>query len=74
MTDDFKSMDLYEILTKPVLEMSDEELEKSIAVLREQRKVKISSTKGKTGLDLLLGKLTPQNARAILAQLEGEKK
>ena len=71
MSEEKSKMDLYEILTKSVLEMSDEELLEAMGAIREQRKVRIAATKAKSGLDLLLGKLTPANARAILQQLTG---
>ena len=72
MTDEIKKMDLYEIFTKPVAEMSDEELTEAVGIIREQRKLKIVSQKAKSGLDILLGKLTAANARVILEQLKAK--
>lgn len=67
-----KNMDLYEILTKPVAEMSDDELLAAVGTIREQRKIKISSSKQKSALDLLLGRITPENARILLAQMNAK--
>jgi len=62
--------DLLQIFTKPIDEMSDEELHTTLASLRGLRsKVRIS-TKKKTELDMILEKLTPEQARKALETLE----
>jgi hypothetical protein len=67
-----QQMDLYEILTKPVADMSDDELLAAVGTIREQRKIKISSSKQKSALDLLLGRISPENARILLAQMKAK--
>lgn len=61
--------DLISIFTKPVDEMSDEELENTYQKIRELRAVKIASTKKKSQFDYLLDNLTPDTARALLEKL-----
>jgi len=63
--------DLLEIFTKPIDEMeSIEEIQETLAKLRKLRsKVRIS-TKKKTELDMILEKLTPEQARKALETLE----
>ena len=66
--------DLLEIFTKPIDEMeSIEEIQETLAKLRKLRsKVRIS-TKKKTELDMILEKLTPEQARKALETLEPKK-
>lgn len=62
--------DLLEIFTKPIDEMDDDELTQTLEDLRKLRgKVRIS-TKKKTELDMILERLTPDQARVALESLE----
>ena len=62
--------DLLEIFTRPIDEMDDTELDACLQDLRKLRsKVKVS-TKKKTELDMILEKLTPDQARLALEKLE----
>lgn len=63
--------DLLQIFTKPIDEMeSIEEIQETLSKLRKLRsKVRIS-TKKKTELDMILEKLTPEQARKALETLE----
>ena len=62
--------DLLEIFTKPIDEMDLPELEIKLQELRKLRtKVRIS-TKKKTELDMILERLTPEQARKALETLE----
>lgn len=64
-------IDILSIFERPLSEMSDEEISASINAIRNLRKTKPAAmTKVKSPLDLMLTKLTPQNARIILEKLE----
>lgn len=62
--------DLISIFTKPITEATTEELHAMLTKLQGFRKIKIGVSKKKSPLDLVLDKLTPENARALLQQLE----
>jgi hypothetical protein len=62
--------DLLWALTRPIDEMSLEEQIEAVKRIRELRKVRISSTKRKSELDLALAQLTPEKASALLKQIE----
>jgi len=62
--------DLLQIFTRPIDEMTDDELIKTLEDLRKLKgKVRIS-TKKKTELDMILERLTPEQARLALEKLE----
>lgn len=67
--------DLVEIFNKPLEEYSDDELVEYITKIRHLRKVNITTKrKTKSPLDLLLAKLTPENARKVLESIQEKKK
>ena len=66
-------IDLFEIFERPVEEMSDDEIDQVYTVLQKLRRKKTKRTKSSTQLDILLKKLTPDMAQAILAQLNKQK-
>jgi len=62
--------DLLEIFTKPIDEMDLPELELKLQELRKLRSTVRISTKKKTELDMILERLTPEQARKALETLE----
>jgi hypothetical protein len=65
-----REFDLLKLYTKPVSEMTDEELQETLLKLRATRKVKIATTKkAKTRLDIILGAMDLTTAQKILQKL-----
>lgn len=64
-------IDLVELFTKPLDEMTTEELEQHALNMRQVRKTKISSKKKKQDylLDYVLPNLTPEKAEMLLKKL-----
>ena len=67
--------DLIQLFTKPVAEMSDEELDEALSRMSKMRKTKISSRKKVDYVtDVILPKLDPAAAEQILKKLEAADK
>jgi hypothetical protein len=66
--------DLLWALVKPLEDMSLSEQLEALSRIRELRKVRMTVTKKKTELDMILAQLTPEKASALLKQLEAMNK
>ena len=62
--------DLLQALTKPIGEMSDEEVDEAVLRIRKLRKVKLSTTKQKSSLDKALEMVGTDTAQKLLAKLD----
>lgn len=65
-------IDLLTVITKPLEECSDEELEQYLIRIRDLRKVRITKKKIKSKLDLVLDNLNIDQARILLAKIKEE--
>lgn len=63
-------MDLLEAITKPVTEMTDDELTQAITIIRKMRKVRLGAKAQRSQLDKMLSALTPEKARLLLERIE----